>query len=180
MRRRLLVDIARARESDSRSVSFNDAREQYEALIFAFVSRRIRPVEEAEDIVAHVFVDAFVQWRRLRGAPKNWLLGIARRKVCDALRKQRKLWSLQEGDARACALGGFIEAVEVRQAVAIVMTLREDQRDAFLLQVLEELSIDEIAQVMSRSSASVNSLLQRARARIQKTLDSQQREGVTP
>ena len=159
-------------------MSFDEAREQYEALIFTFVSRRIRPVEEAEDIVAHVFVDAYLQWRRLRGEPKNWLLGIARRKVCDALRKQRKSWSLEEGDARACALGGFIEATQVRQAVLIVASLPDDQRDAFLLQVLEELSIDEIAQVMGRSGASVNSLLQRARARIQRTLESQQREGV--
>jgi RNA polymerase sigma-70 factor (ECF subfamily) len=179
MRRKGLIEEARAKITDSSPVSFNDAREQYEALIFAFVSRRIRPVEEAEDIVAHVFVDAFIQWRRLRGAPKNWLLGIARRKVCDALRKQKRLWSLQEGDASASALDGFIEAVEVRQAITIVMSLPEDQRDAYLFQVLEQLSIDEIAQVMNRSSTSVNSLLQRARTRIQKALDTQQREGAT-
>lgn len=179
MRRKRLINTARAEESVSAPATFKDARERYEALIFAYVSRRIRPIEEAEDIVAQVFVDAYLQWRRLRGHPKNWLLGIARRKVCDALRKQRRMWSLQEGDAKACALGGFIEAAEIRQAVAIVMGLPDDQRDAFLLQVLEELPIDEIAQVMHRSSASVNSLLQRARARIQRTLESQTREGVT-
>lgn len=174
-----MIKAAHAEQTVLRAVSFEDARVRYEPLIFAYVSRRIRPIEEAEDIVAHVFVDAYLQWRRLRGEPKNWLLGIARRKVCDALRRQRRLWGLQEGDARACALGGFIEAAEVQRAVAIVMQLPDDQRDAFLLQVLEQLSMDEIAQVMGRSNVSVNSLLQRARARIQRTLDTQNQEGIT-
>lgn len=148
--------------------TFQEAREQYQALIFAFVSRRIRPPEEAEDIVAHVFVDAYRQWGRLRGPAKPWLLGIARRKVCDALRKQRNWTTLRDTDLQANALAGFMEAADVQDAVRIVMRLPEAQRDAFLMQVLEGLTIEEIAQVMSRSVASANSLLQRARAHIQK------------
>ena len=174
-----MIHTARAETTVPSTMTFMEARIAYEPIVFGYVSRRIRPREEAEDIAAQVFVDAYVQWRRLRGAPKYWLLGIARRKVCDALRKQRRLWSLQEGDAQACALGGYMAATEVRQAVAIVMQLPDDQRDAFLLQVLEDMPIDEIAQVMARTHASVNSLLQRARTRIQRTLDVQNREGLS-
>ncbi|MDR3691095.1 MAG: RNA polymerase sigma factor [Fimbriimonas sp.] len=173
-----MIDTARAEKAVAGRMSFEEARDVYESLVFAYVSRRIRPIEEAEDIVAHIFVDAYMQWRRLRGEPKHWLLGIARRKVCDALRKRRRSVPLRDGDAVRCALGGFIQAIEARQAVEIVMQLPDDQRDAFLLQILEQFSIEEIAVVMGRSTASVNSLLQRARARIQRTLDGQRREGV--
>ncbi len=174
-----LTDTARAKKALVQPLLFEEARLEYEDLIFAFVSRRIRPIEEAEDIVAHVFVDAYIQWKRLRGNPRNWLLGIARRKVCDALRKQRKQWSVKEDDSQTCGLGAFMVANEAREAIAIVMLLPDDQRDAILLQVLEELPIDQIAEIMQRSPASVNSLLQRARTRIQRTLESHNREGVS-
>ena len=151
--------------------TFQEAREQYQSAVFTFVSRRIRPVEEAEDIVAQVFVDAFTDWHRRRGSPKLWLFGIARRKVCDALRKKKGWWSIQERDQSGDAYREFLHAAEVSDAIGIVMVLPANQRDAFLLQTLEELSIEEIAAIMNRSVGSVNSLLQRARANIQKALD---------
>jgi RNA polymerase sigma-70 factor, ECF subfamily len=180
MRRSCLIhDAAEANvEALAGRMSFEDARDQYQSLIFAFVSRRIRPVEEAEDITAHVFVDAYKSWRRLKGPAKHWLLGIARRKVCDALRRRRGHWSIDERDSAGNALDEFVASAESRQAMQIVHSLPDDQRDAFLMQILEGLSIEDIAKILKRSPASVNSLLQRARARIQKTLGSQTREGV--
>lgn len=173
-----MIKAAEATEAPSQAMTFAEARKEYQSAVFAFVSRRIRPVEEAEDIVANVFVDAYKQWRKLRGSPRNWLLGIARRKVCDALRKKKNMWPLHETDRQASAIDGFVHAAEVDEAVGIVLSLPDDQRDVFLMQVLEQMSIDEIAQVMGRSGAAVNSLLQRARARIQRTLESRQREEV--
>jgi RNA polymerase sigma-70 factor (ECF subfamily) len=41
--------------------------------------------------------------------------------------------------------------------------LSDDHREALALKYLNDLSVDEIAAVMGRSSAAVNSLLQRAR-----------------
>jgi RNA polymerase sigma factor (sigma-70 family) len=179
-RSRLIHDAADAPPAEALAgrMSFQDARDQYQSLIFAYVSRRIRPVEEAEDITAHVFVDAFKSWHRLRGPAKHWLLGIARRKVCDALRRRPREWSLAERDSAGNALDEFVVSSESQRALQIVQCLPDDQRDAFLMQVLEGLSIDDIAEIMKRSPASVNSLLQRARARIQKTLESQSWEGV--
>jgi RNA polymerase sigma factor (sigma-70 family) len=173
-----LINAAEAHEVRKGVLSFQDARTAHQATVFAYVSRRIRPIEEAEDIVAQVFLDAFKQWRKLKGSPRNWLLGIARRKVCDALRRRRGTWPIHEGDAQTSGLDGFVEAAELQEAIKIVMQLPDDQRDAFLMQVLEQMSIDEIGQVMNRSGKAVNSLLQRARARIQRTLDSHQKEGV--
>ncbi|RYG45498.1 RNA polymerase sigma factor [bacterium] len=149
-------------------LTFGEARRAYQSVIFAFVARRVRPVEEAEDVVAAVFVDAFRHWGRRKGDPRLWLLGIARRKVADSLRKRRTQWTLREEDAVADALGDFVRRAEADRAAALVARLPENERDALLMQVLEELPIEEIAAVLGRSTKATNSLLGRARTRVRR------------
>jgi RNA polymerase sigma factor (sigma-70 family) len=58
-----------------------------------------------------------------------------------------------------------VETEDARAIRRIVLALPEDQREALMLQNIEGLTQGEIATVMGRSKAAVNSLLQRARAR---------------
>ncbi len=152
-------------------LSFAEARTRYQGQIFAFVANRIRPVQEAEDVVANVFVDAYRHWGRCKGDPRLWLLGIARRKVSDALRKKRPIWSIREEDATSNAMDEFVTQAQANQAAAMVAKLPPDERDALLMQVVEEMSIEEIATVLGRSVKATNSLLGRARARIRRQLE---------
>ena len=175
-----MISATKASADRSARITFAEARLEYESTVFAYVSRRIRPVEEAEDVAAQVFVDAFRGWKRMKGEPKFWLLGIARRKVCDVLRRRRHTRPLVEVDNQSSGMDSLLQAAQVREAIKIVMTLPEDQRDAFLLQVLEQMSIEEISQVMGKSHAATNSLLQRAHSGIQRTLSAQDEEKVRP
>jgi RNA polymerase sigma-70 factor, ECF subfamily len=156
--------------------------ERYLNDVFHYVSRRVPRREEAEDITAEVFAAAFVELPRFRGqcAPYLWLLGIARRKIVDSLRRRsvrRETLASElaggapEGDSLpeivVAAEGpeAAIERAEERQVVRdLVEQLNQDQQEALLLQYVEGLSIAEIAAVMGRSPGAVNSLLQRARA----------------
>jgi RNA polymerase sigma-70 factor (ECF subfamily) len=155
--------------------------ERYLNDVFRYVSRRVPRREEAEDITAEVFAAAFVALPRFRGhcSPYLWLLGIARRKIVDALRRRcarRETLASELAGAEleldslptvAAAEGpeSVLERAEERQVVRdLVDQLNEDQREALLLQYVEGLSIAEIAAVMGRSPAAANSLLQRARA----------------
>ena len=151
-------------------LSFAEARTRYQGQIFAFVANRIRPVQEAEDVVANVFVDAYRHWGRCKGDPRLWLLGIARRKVSDALRKKRPVWSIREEDATSNAMDEFVTQAQANQAAAMVAKLPPDERDALLMQVVEEMPIEEIATVLGRSVKATNSLLGRARIRIRRQL----------
>ncbi|CAN5486899.1 sigma-70 family RNA polymerase sigma factor [soil metagenome] len=160
--------LPEAAELPTTELSFAEARDRYAPLVFAFVARRIRPVEEAEDIVAAVFVDAYRGWSRKRGEPRLWLLGIARRKVADALRKRRQPWPLREEDAQGNAMQEFVTQAQADHAAALVAKLPPDERDALLLQVLEELPIEEIAAILGRSLKATNSLLGRARTRVRR------------
>ena len=149
-------------------LTFCEARTAYQTIVFAFVARRVRPLEEAEDVVASVFVDAFRHWHRQKGDPRLWLLGIARRKVADSLRKRRLQWTLREEDLTADALGDFVQRAEVERASALIARLPADERDALLMQALEEMPIEEIAAVLGRSVKATNSLLGRARTRVRR------------
>ena len=162
------------------SIPFDEARDQYQSLVFAFVSRRVRPVEEAQDLTAQVFVDGYRQWRRLRGPAKLYLLGIARNKVSDALRRQRHTLALREEDCQASGMDEYVFFAEANEAYAIVMRLPADERDAILMQVLEEMPVGEIASVIGRSIKATNSLLQRARGRINKMTAAQISNGDNP
>jgi RNA polymerase sigma-70 factor (ECF subfamily) len=156
--------------------------ERYLNEVFRYVSRRVPRREDAEDITAEVFTAAFVELSRFRGqcSPYLWLLGIARRKIVDSLRRRS---ARPETLASELAQGGMdpaslpevaavadgpetvLERAEERRVLHdLVEQLNEDQREALLLQYVEGLSIAEIATVMGRSPAAANSLLQRARA----------------
>jgi RNA polymerase sigma-70 factor (ECF subfamily) len=158
--------------------------ERYLDAVFGYVSRRVPGRAEAEDVTAEVFAAAFIGLTRFHGdAPLAWLLGIARRKVADSLRRSgnRKETLASELTGGAAIVDRLIpqetglksspEQIAQQQEAhrhirALVDSLRPDQREALLLQYVEELSIAEIGVVMGRSPQAVNSLLQRARANI--------------
>jgi RNA polymerase sigma factor (sigma-70 family) len=156
--------------------------ERYLEDVFRYILRRVPHIEEAEDITAEVFAAAFVGLPRFRGqcSPYLWLLGIARRKIADALRRRaarRETLTSELDDAAAAAkpLQAALATTATPEAALVwaeaqavlrdlVAQLTADQREAVLLQFMERLSISEIAVVMGRSPVSVKGLLQRARA----------------
>jgi RNA polymerase sigma-70 factor (ECF subfamily) len=128
--------------------------------VFRFLSRRIASREDAQDLAAESFAAA-VTSRQPRHVPQRaWLYGIARRKLADAFRKRRLTVRL---DDTLVDPANFEAAIQIRQ---LIEKLPPDQREALLLQALEDLSIEEIAHVMHRSRASVKALLQRAKERL--------------
>jgi len=144
--------------------------------VFRYCARRLARREDAEDVCAETFAAAFEGWPRFRGEVevRLWLLGIARRKVANALRGQARRREIElspDFDAPDASPhhspSSAWQRMENRQAMRrLLANLKDDQREALLLKYIEELSIDQIAVVMGRSKASVNSLLQRARARV--------------
>lgn len=130
--------------------------EHFEA-VYRFLSRRLGNPEDAKDAAAETFAAAVAR-RCPRGvAPRCWLYGIARRKLADTLRKRRRHENL---DPNLVDPSNMESSVAIRRSIE---ALPPNQRDAFLLQALEDLSVEEIAHVMGRSRTSVKALLQRAR-----------------
>lgn len=161
---RAAAPAAHARRPESaealRSLYFGD--------VYAYVSRRIPSREDAEDVTQETFVAAFRELHRVKGDPRLWLFGISRRKVADVLRKRSR-----RERSPTNAVEDLHETVETRQRLEAIRELVDrlpyDQREALLLQCLEELSVAEIAVVMRRSGKSVKGLLARARHTLRET-----------
>jgi RNA polymerase sigma-70 factor, ECF subfamily len=133
--------------------------------IFRYLSRRLDNPDDAKDAAAETFVAAVAK-RCPRGvAPRCWLYGIARRKLADALRRRRRHENL---DPNIADPSNIENTVALRRSIE---ALPHHQREAFLLQALEDLSVEEISQVMRRSRTSVKALLQRARETLRNDYD---------
>jgi len=132
--------------------------------VFRYVSAFIRPPAEAEDVTMETFHSAFASLGRMRRTddPRLWLLGIARRKVADSLRKRYR--RREEPLDSLASTGGTAPDIDQSLLVGEVLSqIPPDQREVLALKYVNELSLQEIAVVLGRSEAAVNSLLQRAR-----------------
>ena len=173
-------------------LSIDQLHEQYLTDIYRYISRRLPGREEAEDATAEVFAAAIGSIARFRGdvSPYLWLLGIARRKVADALRRRRwrELLAIDVRDKHAAdaeTTDGWEALLDRTPSVThtpeetalrreryltlrrLIFALKEEQREALLLHYVDGLSLAEVGIVLGKSPGAVSSLLQRARATVQ-------------
>jgi RNA polymerase sigma-70 factor (ECF subfamily) len=159
------------RTSEAGGTSAARVKEHCLKEVFPYLCRRTRSIEDAEDLTAEVYGVALAQSRKPVEQMRAWLFGIARRKLADAVRRSPgvvlPLSAAESLIASDFSPEGSLQRQEQLIKIrALIDKLPEDQREALLLQYVEELSIIEIALAMNKSTAAVNSLLQRARASI--------------
>ena len=148
-----------------------DLQDAHLSAVYAYISRRLRSREDAEDVTSETFAVAFRDFQKVRGDIRLWLYGIARRKIADLLRKKSR--SAQKLDESLASSRNHHEELERKETAEVLRSLVEqlpsDQREALMLQHLERLSVAQIAIVMKRSKVSVKGLLSRARENLEKT-----------
>ena len=146
----------------------------------------VQNVEDAEDITQEVFVGIYQSIHHFKEESKlsTWVYRIAVTKSLEFLRaKNRKkrfafVQSLFSADNdQRTDIGHFYHPgvqLENKERAAILFSaidkLSENQKTAFVLSKLENLSYAEIAEVMSSSVSSVESLLFRAKQNLQSLL----------
>jgi RNA polymerase sigma-70 factor (ECF subfamily) len=165
--------------------AFADIVRRYERPLFAYVYRLgCTPTsKDPEDVVQEIFVKAYQgigRYKNRRGCFfSSWLFSIARNH-CVSLMRRMKLEHrvFRPLDAAANATSGSescpLEAIsrkETAQQVAeATAKLPEAMRSAFLLRYYQDMSYEQIAQVLECSIGTVRSRLARARKAIQNHL----------
>jgi RNA polymerase sigma-70 factor (ECF subfamily) len=143
---------------------------------------------DAEEIAQDVFIEVYKSVQKFRGDSKlsTWIYRIATTKSLELIRKNKRqkrfafIQSLSgKKDDRSMDPAGFVHpgvlmeqqenAAALFQAIA---NLPEAQKVAFTLHKIEGLPYQEIADVMSSSISSVESLMFRARKNLQMSLRS--------
>jgi len=142
---------------------FAELYEQNFDRVYAFIARRVRNRDLAEELTAEVFHQALANLGRFewRGAPFGaWLLRIAANAIHDRWKSDARETELPEGDVEE---GGVDRAIE-RQAMLskLVDTLPDDQRLVIIRRFVDQRSIREIAGELNRSEGAVKQLQFRA------------------
>jgi RNA polymerase sigma-70 factor (ECF subfamily) len=178
------------------SDAFSQLVEKYKKPVMNLVYRMIRDLAEAEDIAQNVFVQVYKSAERYQVSSKfsTWLFTIARNLCLNEIRRRTRhpadsmdaSYPDQEDqplqqyeDKKAVSapdrlLQGELEA-KIEQAVA---ELPENQRLAILMCRQDELSYEEIAQVLGCSLSATKSLIHRGRETLKQKLKPYLRSGV--
>lgn len=131
---------------------------------------RLHGAVEPDDLASETFLGVFTGLAGFsgdEGALRAWVFTIAHRRLVDDWRRRsRRPQVAGEIDDLAVLVGGDVEDdVFVRFGAADVHRLcaglPDDQRAVLLLRILADLTVDQVAQVMGRSTASVKALQRR-------------------
>lgn len=153
--------------------AYRELVRRYQGPVLNLVAQMIRERSEAEDLTQEVFVKAFARLGTYDTTRRfaSWVFKIAHNHTIDHLRRARpdtlSLSADEHPELPAAAMASPLELVE-RTALAddldaAVQRLRVEYREAIQLRYREDLSLEEIADVLAVPEGTVKTYLYRAR-----------------
>ena len=166
------------------TAAFTDLVERHQTLVLGTVARMLGSNSDVEDIAQQVFIRVWKSARRYvpRAKFTTWLLKITRNLVFNEMRrtKRRPNVPLQsepgtEGppvkDETNLAPDESLLELELQEAIEeAIQRLPETQRMALVLRRYQQLSYEQIAEVLDLSVPAVKSVLFRARTELRSRL----------
>lgn len=160
---------------------------RYEKRVFNLAYRYTGDRQEAEDLSQEIFLRIFRALKTFRGDAlfSTWLYRVATNVCLDALRRKKNRpepvleqpLATESGDVEKELVSpdlGPDHQVEMAESLEIIRKeiaqLQEPFRTAIILRDLQDLSYEEIAEVLNVSQGTVKSRLHRARAMLRKRL----------
>ncbi len=179
-----LIDALCTREESA----FRELVTQFQDKVFNTALGFLKNQADAEDLSQEVFIQVYRSITSFRGNASlaTWIYRITVTKSLDLMRSRKRkkrfgfIYSLFGEDNRtihdpADPVHPGIE-LERKEDAAILFrlldTLPENQRTAFLLNKIEELSYREIAQILNTTESAIDSLLQRAKQNLRKKINN--------
>ena len=182
--------VDRCRKQDVEA--FGKLVDAYQNRLFGFVRRMVISPEEAADVTQEVFIKAFQNFSRFDGrcSVRTWLFRIAYHLCVDRSRKNDR--SLSEVALIDSAEGEEIDIADTRwkpeqmviddELMSIVeqgiASMSEKLRSVLILHDKEDMSYEEIAQMLDVPIGTVKSRLFLARAHLQEVLKRYSEAGV--
>jgi RNA polymerase sigma factor (sigma-70 family) len=169
------------------NIDFKNLYDQYVRMVFNLCLKYLQSIEDAEDLTQEVFITVFKSIHQFKGESKisTWIYKIAITKSLEFIRmKKRKkrfaffqsIFSNEKGEINMSDVHFHHPGIQLenKERAAILFNaidkLPENQKTAYILCKLEDLSYNEIAEIMKVTVPSVESLLFRAKQNLQKIL----------
>lgn len=161
----------------------------YQHRVFNTAIGIVQNAEDAEDVAQEVFIQVYKSIHSFKGESKlsTWLYRISTTRALDLLRSRKSkkrfgfiqrmfgegnepLYEIPDFNHPGVALDRKENAAKLFKAIA---QLPDNQKAAFTLHKLEDLSYQEISEVMQTSVAAVESLMHRAKQNLRKMLEKE-------
>ncbi|MDX1414832.1 MAG: sigma-70 family RNA polymerase sigma factor [Candidatus Promineifilaceae bacterium] len=168
--------LEQARKGDK--VAFGHLVEAYQTPVYNLAYRMLNNSGEAEEAAQEAFIRAFTRLESYNPAHKfsTWLLSITSNYCIDQLRKRRALLlSIDEplpphpalhSDGTKGPEAQVMNSEQQEMVQTLLTELPADYRQAVVLRYWNELSYEEIAEVMETSVSAIKSRLFRARRQL--------------
>lgn len=173
---------------DGDNSAFRELVDTYKNMVYKTCFNLLHHNQDAEDIAQDVFIEVYESISQFRNQSKlsTWLYRISINKSLNHLRKNK--WKSRINSLEHFFSGEKNNSLEVEDMSAnnsphsidykerskilqsAISALSENQKVAFTLHKFDELSYQEIAEVMNLSLSSVESLIHRAKLSLQKKL----------
>ncbi len=174
-----------ARYGRGDAAAFESLYRRHEMRIWRYLERNVGNRATADDLMQEVWFAVARDAARYSPTARftTWLFTIAHNRMIDSVRTKRRQTSLNvmgfEADAvveqltASPSAGPFAMAVARDQAGSLARafeSLPEEQREAFLLQIEGDLSVEEIATITDSSFETTKSRLRYARTKLRELL----------
>jgi RNA polymerase sigma-70 factor (ECF subfamily) len=175
------LDDLVARAKDGSSEAFASIYELLARPVAGYL--RSRGVLDVEDLTSEVFISVFTGMARFEGDAegfRSWVFTIAHRRSVDSWRRAARMPATTELDTEDGAWARSAEDLAIgrigdARALALLDTLSPDQRDVLLLRIVGDLTVEQVAVVLDKTSGAVKALQHRGLARLRRVLSA---EGV--
>ena len=172
-----LITVLKGRDRSAWSAAVDRHLHEVYGFVFHLVGGDRAVAEDLNQETWLEALDGIDQCDATRGSFRNWLFGIARRRVALYYRRRALAGnptSLIDQFGEAAEWGDIsvlpedvLEQVEQRSVVrAAILRLPDDRREVRLWKYVEGLSVETIAMRMGRTAKAVESLLSRAREQV--------------
>lgn len=154
---------------------------KYKSPLYGTILRMTRNPHDAQDLVQESFIKVYEQLEKYKGTGSfsSWLYRVAINHCMDEFRKKRHPIKQSEIDEETVVNDNhpeviFLKKEKGRQLERLIETLPEDERLIILLRYMNELSYDEISELMDIPLSTVRNKLHRAKRKMRNTV---KREG---
>ncbi len=175
MVRRRPTTLEGARLGDREALA--DLWRTYQAPLLRYLRSRRTP--SPDDVASQVWIDVASSIGRFEGGDddfRRWLFTIAHRRSVDQIRKAVRTsapasaFAMRAADHVAGADAEHEEHDALDRAIALVATLPDDQAEAVMLRVVNDLPTADVAAVMGTSAGNVRVLVHRGLTRLRRKL----------
>lgn len=167
-------------------IAFKTLVDTWQNMVYNTSLGILQNAEDAEDVAQEVFIQVYESIQAFKGESRfsTWLYRITISKATDHIRKQKRkkrfafIQSLYgKNDGQLIDPPDFFHPgihLENKEGGAVLFKAIEklipNQKTAFILSKVENLTYKEIGEIMNTSDAAVDALLQRAKEKLKKLL----------